>query len=359
MRIRVTPYRDHRHAGSSRLLAVALLLALVITPSLALLSQPATAQDEIIVGLITKTESNPFFVKMREGAQAAADAAGVKLMTASGQFDTDNASQVTAIENMITAGAKGILIVPADSKAIVPSIEKARKAGVLVIALDTPTQPQDATDALFATDNYKAGFLIGQYAKAALGDAAASAVIATLDTGPGISVGVLRHNGFLAGLSAGPGATPVPQADTSDYTPDSRVVWSQDSGGDQAQGQTAMENCLQQNPDITLVYSINEPAARGAYTAIKAAGRENDVTIVTVDGGCTGVQAVKDGEIAATSQQYPLKMAQLGVEAVVAYANGGEKPSGYTDTGVTLITDKPQTGVDSQDTTFGLDNCWG
>jgi fructose transport system substrate-binding protein len=173
MRIRVTPYRDHRHAGSSRLLAVALLLALVITPSLALLSQPATAQDEIIVGLITKTESNPFFVKMREGAQAAADAAGVKLMTASGQFDTDNASQVTAIENMITAGAKGILIVPADSKAIVPSIEKARKAGVLVIALDTPTQPQDATDALFATDNYKAGFLIGQYAKAALGDAAA------------------------------------------------------------------------------------------------------------------------------------------------------------------------------------------
>src|SRR5215207_7846415 len=173
---------------------------------------------EVTIGLITKTETNPFFVKMKEGAQAQAKKDNVKLLTASGKTDTDNASQVAAIENMTTQGAKVILDVPADSKAIVPSIQKARDAGVLVIALDTPTQPQDATDALFATDNYKAGFLIGQYAKAALGDAAASAVIATLDTGPGISVGVLRHNGFLAGLTVGPGATPVPQADTSDYT---------------------------------------------------------------------------------------------------------------------------------------------
>src|SRR6478609_9295570 len=181
MRIRVAPYRDHRHTGMSRLLAVALLLALVITPSLALLSQPVTAQDEIIVGLITKTESNPFFVKMREGAQAAADAAGVKLMTASGQFDTDNASQVTAIENMVTAGAKGILIVPADTKAIVPSIQKARDAGILVIALDTPLEPIEAADMTMATDNFQAGFLIGAYAKAKLGDAAKDAHIGFLD----------------------------------------------------------------------------------------------------------------------------------------------------------------------------------
>jgi fructose transport system substrate-binding protein len=359
MRTHVTSPRRRRNVGIVRLLALMLVMAALVAPSLALVSQPAAAQSQIIVGLITKTESNPFFVKMREGAQKAADAAGVKLMTASGNFDNDNASQVTAIENMVTAGAKGILIVPADSKAIVPSIKKARDAGVLVIALDTPTQPADAVDALFATDNFKAGFLDGQYAKTALGDKAASAVIATLDIAPGLSVGVLRHNGFLTGLQQGAGATPVAQTNTSEYLPDSRVVCSQDSGGDQAKGQTAMENCLQANPNINLVYSINEPAARGAYAALKAAGKEKDVLIVAVDGGCTGVQAVKNGEIAATSQQYPLKMAQLGVEAVVAWAKGGPKPSGYTDTGVTLITDKPQPGVDSKDTTFGLANCWG
>ena len=205
--------RHSRKVGGFRWIVVIAMFALAIMPIVNGASNKASAQDQIIVGLITKTESNPFFVKMREGAQAAADAAGVKLMTASGQFDTDNASQVTALENMTTAGAKGILIVPADSKAIVPSIQKARDAGVLVIALDTPTQPQDATDALFATDNFKAGLLIGQYARPSLGDAAASAIIATLDTGPGISVGVLRHNGFLTGLSAEPGATPAANTD--------------------------------------------------------------------------------------------------------------------------------------------------
>src|SRR6476661_7630465 len=130
---------------------------------------PAAAGGEIIIGLITKTETNPFFVKMREGAQKEADAKGVKLMTAAGKNDGDNASQVTAIENMVTAGVKGIMLVPSDTKAIIPTVQKARDKGVFVITLDTPLDPQDAADALFATDNFKAGVLIGQYAKAALG----------------------------------------------------------------------------------------------------------------------------------------------------------------------------------------------
>jgi len=345
-------------------IAVLLLLALVMPVSM--MSRSATAQDDgIIIGLITKTETNPFFVKMKEGAQAAADAAGAELMTASGQFDTDNASQVTAIENMITAGVDGILITPADPTAIVPTIEKAREAGVVVIALDTPTNPPEATDALFATDNFRAGVLIGQYARAAMGDAAASAKIAMMDLAPGISVGVLRHNGFLTGFAgedpalATPGATPEAASELSNYIENSQVVCAQDTQGDQAQGQTAMENCLQSNPDINHVYTINEPAAFGAYRALEAAGVAENVMIVSVDGGCTGVQGVVDGQIDATSQQYPLRMAELGVQAIVDYAQGGEKPTGYLDTGVTLITDNPVEGVPSEDSAFGLENCWG
>lgn len=345
----------HRNAAFRVMAVLALLIAAL--PFMAAVSQPAKAQDdEVIVGLITKTESNPFFVKMKEGAQKAADEAGVKLLTAAGQFDADNASQVAAIENMVTAGAKGILITPGDTKAIVPAIEKAREAGVLVIALDTPTEPMDATDALFATDNFKAGVLIGQFAKSVMGDTAP--VIATIDGSTGVSVSVLRHNGFLAGYAADDAAA-TPTADLTTFADDARVVCSQDAEGDQAKSQTAMENCLQANGEINVVYTINEPAARGAYTALKAAGREKDVLIVSVDGGCTGVEALKAGEIAATSQQYPLKMAQMGVEAVVNYAKTGEKPSGYTDTGVTLITDNPQDGIPSEDSTFGTENCWG
>ncbi|WP_217207295.1 sugar ABC transporter substrate-binding protein [Streptomyces sp. AC550_RSS872] len=302
-----------------------------------------SGSGSVKVGLITKTDTNPFFVKMKEGAEKAAKADGVQLMTAAGKFDGDNAGQVTAIENMVAAGVKGILITPSDSKAIVPAIEKAKAKGVLVIALDTPTEPESAVDALFATDNLKAGELIGQYAKAAMKGKAAK--IATLDLAPGVSVGVQRHNGFLKGFG-------VKEGDPS-------VVCSQDTGGDQAKGQTAMENCLQKEPGINVVYTINEPAALGAYTALKAKGREKDVLIVSVDGGCTGTQAVKDGKIAATSQQYPLKMAAEGVKAVVTYAKDGKKASGYTDTGVTLITDKAQDGVTSKDTAYGLENCWG
>ena len=315
----------------------------VLTLILACAVTPALSQTQPVIGLITKTETNPFFVKMREGAAETAKAKGARLMTAAGRFDGDNASQVTAIENMVAAGAKAILITPSETKAIVPAIRKARAAGVMVIALDAPTEPQEATDAFFATDNFKAGLLIGQYAKAAM--AGKPAKIATLDLAPGITVGKLRHDGFLRGFG-------VKEGDPS-------IVCSADTQGDQARGQTAMENCLQRAPDINVVYTINEPAAAGAHRALRAAGRDRSVVLVSVDGGCAGVRNVKAGVIAATSQQYPLKMASLGVEAAVEYAKSGKKASGTIDTGVTLITDKPMKGVDSKDTAFGMEGCWG
>jgi fructose transport system substrate-binding protein len=321
-------------------------------PTAAAAAPAAASGGQPIVGLITKTETNPFFVKMKEGATAKATELGMKLMSGAGAKDGDNEGQVTALENMVNAGAKGILITPSDTKAIVPSLDKARKAGVLVIALDTATDPQTATDALFATNNFKAGLLIGQWAKAAM--AGKTPKIATLDLQPGITVGAQRHNGFLTGFGLAKS-----DENTTDLATAKEVVCSQDTHGDQTEGQTAMENCLSKNPDINLVYTINEPAAFGAYTAIKNAGKEKDITVVSVDGGCHGVGGVVSGQIAATSQQYPLVMASKGVEAVSNFVKTGQKPSGYTDTGVTLITDKPQSGVDSKDSKYGVANCWG
>jgi len=312
----------------------------------------AQAADPVVIGLITKTETNPFFVKMKEGATEAANAKGAKLLSGAGKTDGDNAGQVTAMENMIAAGAKTILITPSDAKAIIPSIKKARDKGVMVIALDSPTDPLDATDALFATDNYKAGVLIGQYAKAALGDKPAK--IVTLDLFPGHPVGAQRHNGFLKGFGL-----PAPDSKSNELGKDAAVVCMADSFGDRAKGQTAMENCLQKAPDVNIVYTINEPAAAGAYNALKKAAKEKGVIIVSVDGGCEGVKNVGEGMIAATSQQYPLKMASMGVDAGVEYSKTGKKASGYTDTGVTLIAAKPVAGVQSKDVTTGTELCWG
>jgi len=326
-----------------------LILALLVT----LAAWPALAQGpQPILGLITKTETNPFFVKMREGAQAAAKAHGLRLMSGAGKNDGDNAGQVTAMENMIAAGARVILVTVNDSKAIVPAIRKARGKGVLVIALDSPTDPVDATDALFATDNYKAGTLIGQYARTALG--AKPPKIATLDLLPGHPVGAQRHNGFLKGFGL---AAPPASSNTLGRPPE--VVCMADSYGDQTRGQTGMENCLQKNPDINVVYTINEPTAAGAYKALKAAGKEKGVVLVSVDGGCQGVRDVGAGMIAATAQQYPVKMAELGVAAGAAFIKEGKRPSGYTDTGVALIAAKPASGVESKGVATGLELCFG
>ena len=327
--------------------------AAFVLSALALAAGSAFAQSQPVIGLITKTESNPFFVKMKEGADAEAKKLGAKLIAAAGKTDGDNAGQVTAMENMIAAGAKTILITPSDAKAIIPAIKKAQQQGVMVIALDSPTDPASAVDALFATDNYKAGVLIGQYAKVALGNK--KPVIATLDLFPGHPVGAQRHNGFLKGF----GLT-APDAKSNELGGKAAgVVCMADSFGDAAKGQTGMENCLQKNPNINLVYTINEPAAAGAYKALKAAGKEKDVVIVSVDGGCAGVKDVGAGVIAATSQQYPLRMAAMGVAAGVEYAKTGKKVSGYTDTGVTLIAAKAMPGVESKDVKTGMDLCWG
>ena len=313
-----------------------------------------------IVGLITKTDTNPFFVKMREGAQQAADAQGVELQSFAGRQDGDNESQVQAIETLISAGAAGFLITPNDSKAIVPTLDRARQAGLLVIALDTQTEPPDAADATFATDNYQAGLLIGQWARSKFAAEGKEARIAMLDLSPNRpTVDVQRDQGFLEGFGIDVG-DPTQIGDESDP----RIVGHETTDGAEEGGRTAMENLLQRDPSINLVYTINEPAAAGAYEAIRAAGRENDIEIVSVDGGCPGVENVEAGIIGATSQQYPLKMASLGVDALAAFANDGTEPQAtegkdFTDTGVTLITDEPQPGVESQDTAFGLENCWG
>ena len=342
------PHGRPRSSSRRRTFRVTLALLVLVGGTAAIVAAASATTGskaaKIKVGLITKDVTNPFFVKMKQGAQAQAKKLGAELKYAAGKSSSDNAGQITAIENMTTQGVKGILITVADGKAENGAIAKARKAGVLVIALDSPTTPKSATNALFATNNFNAGVLIGKYARAAT--KGKSVTIAMLDEHAGSSVGALRHNGFLKGFGIKGG---------------SKLIACVGNGeGQTATSQTAMENCLQKNPNINVVYTINEPSAAGAWNALKNAGKkQSGVTVVSVDGGCAGVRNVKAGIIDATSQQYPLKMAALGVSAVVKYAKTGVKPSGYTDTGVNLIAKKAVAGVKSKNVAYGLANCWG
>ncbi len=294
--------------------------ALLGATALALIAGSASAAD--LACLITKNNTNPFFVKMKEGAEAAAAAAGLDFQAYAGEKDGDAAPQITAIENCVAAGAKGILIT-ASNDSVGPALKEARAAGILVIALDTPLADTEAQDMTFATDNFEAGLRIGKWAAAKLGAEAANAKIAMLDINKdNISVDVARDTGFLVGFGI-----EVPDLAVMGSETDARVIGHESSDANPEGGLRAMETLLAKDPDINVVYTINEPAAEGAYQALKNAGKEGQAIIVSVDGGCPGIASVKSGVIGATSQQYPLLMASKGIEAIATYHDkNGPRP---------------------------------
>ena len=332
---------------------------LLISSAFAGFAFAGAAQAETTVCLITKTDTNPFFVKMKEGAEAKASELGMTLKSFAGKIDGDHETQVQAIETCILDGASGILITASDTPAIVPAVTQARDAGLLVIALDTPLTPIDAADATFATDNFLAGELIGQWAAGTVDDTTAAKIGMMNINVSQPTVGVLRNQGFLQGFGIDL-ADPAKWGDESDP----RIINNEVTNANEEGGRKSMENLLTMDDGVNVLYTINEPAAAGAHETLKDFGKVDDVVVVSVDGGCPGVQAVADGALGATSQQYPLMMAALGVEAVAKWAETGEKPDNtpgkdFFDTGVALVTDNPVDGVPSISSAEGLDLCWG
>jgi fructose transport system substrate-binding protein len=357
---------------TTRLIAISAAMALTAG---AFAGSAVLAQDEemeldgtgVDIEYIVKENINPFWVWQINAATAEAERLGASLRACWGVQDPDPEGQTECIENAISRGANTIIIAPANA-GVTPAVDQARDAGLMTIAIDTKTEPQEAVDMTFATDNFQAGLLIGEWAKAKLGDAAADAKIALINIDPSQPiVGVQRNQGFMQGF----GIEDLGDINVWGDETDPRIVGQDVGQGNQEGGLAAMELLLQANPDINVLYTINEPTAAGAMQALEAAGRSaDDVLVVSVDGGCAGVTDVESGIIDATSMQFPSRMAELSVQWAVRNAMTGELPqpedspyyvegNDIYNTGVELITNDPQEGVPSQDTTWGLEQCWG
>jgi len=329
-------------------------------------SAPAASGKKVGVTLILKTLSNPYFVSMSKDAKTAASKDNVNLTVAAGKQDGDTQTQISAIDDAISRQDKGILITT-NGDAVNAELTKAKKAGIFVIALDTAPNPPSIADITYATDNEAAGKLIGQYGAKALNGK--PAVIAMLDlfNNQVVSVDIQRDHGFLEGMGIDPGSKTQngKEAASGKYSGGTyTVACHQPTQGAIDGGRTAMENCLQKNSKINVVYAINEPAAEGAYNALKAQGKEKGVTVLAIDGSCAGLKFLGTGEFAADAVQYPGKMAGLGVDAVMKVGAGGKAPSlpsgkDYLDTGTKLVTAKPLPGIDSQTVAQGKKACWG
>jgi fructose transport system substrate-binding protein len=349
---------------AKRAVAAALLAIL-----LALVSSCGGNGDKTGVSLILKTQTNPYFVAMKSSAQAQATKSDAHLSVATGNADGDTQTQISAIDTAIARGDKGIVIT-SNGPAVNAALRRAKEYGLFVIALDTPLDPVQTANVTYATNNFEAGKLIGEYTAVRL--AGKKAVVAMLDLYDDqvVSVDIDRDHGFLEGMGIAPGSKTLNAKEkrSGRYTGGKggsyEIACHQATQGAVDGGRKAMEQCLSRNPDINVVYTINEPAGEGAYAALKADNREDKTFIVSIDGSCQGMADIEKGIFAADATQYPGKMAQLGVTAIADIGAGGQAPSlppgeDFLDTGTKLVTAEPLEGIKSQTVAEGKKACWG
>ena len=265
------------------------------------------------IGLAVSTQNNPFFVTLVEGAQAAADAAGVELVVT--DAGDDAAKQTNDVDDLISKNVSVLIVNPVDSDAIAPAIEDAIAAGIKVIAVDRAVNGVDV-DCQIASDNVAGAEMATEYLKSIIGD---GAKVAELQGTTGASATIDRGTGFH---------------NIADGSLD--VVASQTASFDRAEGLTVMENIIQSNGDPKGVFAHNDEMALGAIEAIEASGK--DIKIVGFDATDDGVAAVKDGKMAATVAQQPDKMGSTAVETAVKLMNG-ETVEKSIPVEVTLVTE--------------------
>lgn len=284
----------------SLLMVIAMLLSAC---GAAATEQPSAQGTEKTIGLVLSTLNNPFFVTLRDGAQAAADAAGVKLIVVDAQ--DDSAKMTAGIEDLITKKVDALLINPTDSDAVVPAIQKANAAKIPVFTVDRGANGGDVV-AHVASDNVAGGKMAAEFLCNAIG-------------GKGNVVELQGIAGTSAARDRGQGFNDYMAANCKD----AKIVAQQTANFNRDEGLSVFENILQAQPEIAGVFAHNDEMILGAIQAAEAANRTG-IVFVGFDAVDDAVQAVKDGKLAATVAQQPAEIGKLGVEAALQYLNGGQ-----------------------------------
>jgi ABC-type sugar transport system substrate-binding protein len=279
---------------------------------------PVMAQDNVKIGFITKFPV-PFFATMENAARAYAEAnPGVEIIYGQGTSATDIEGQIAQIESMVTQGVQGIALTPVDPT-VAPALDKAISQGVKVVLMDNNIPDWKGLTSLATTDNYAAGVIAGQYLKSVLknGD-----TLGILEGVPGVPALDDRVNGMLEGLKG----------------VEVNIVGRGGTNCTEELGINVAQDLLTANPDLKAIYAACGPPAAGAAQAIKNAGIASDaIVLVGFDFCCGEAEALTAGIEDATVAQFPAKMAELGVDALVKAIRGDEVPS-LIDSGAALVT---------------------
>lgn len=283
----------------------------------ATIATPAMSQD-VKLGFITKFPV-PFFASMENAAKEYAAAnPGVEIIYAQGASATDIEGQIAIIESMVTQGVQGIAITPVDPT-VAPALDKAIADGVKVVLMDNSIPDWNNGTALATTDNFNAGKIAGAYLKSVL---KAGDTLGILEGVPGVPALDDRVNGMLEGLDG----------------LEVNIVGRGATNCTEELGISVAEDLLTANPDLKAIYAACGPPAAGAARAIENAGIANDaIVLVGFDFCCGEEEALKSGVEDASVAQFPTKMAELGVDALVRAIRGEDVPT-LIDSGAALVT---------------------
>ncbi|MCG9081900.1 ribose ABC transporter substrate-binding protein RbsB [Laribacter hongkongensis] len=252
------------------------------------------------IGLAVSTQSNPFFVTLKKGAEEEAQKQGLTLITVDAQDDP--AKQIASIEDLIQKKVKVILVNPTDSDAVVGAVKAANAAGIPVVTLDRSVNGGEVASHV-ASDNVAGGKMAAEYLLGKIGN---QGDVVELEGIPGASAARERGQGFH---------------DVIDQAKDVKVVGRQPADFDRAKGLSVMENILQANKNVKGVFAHNDEMALGAVQALEAAGMK-DVTVVGFDATDDAVNAVKAGKMSATVAQKPELIGKTAVDAAKKIIDG-------------------------------------
>jgi len=296
---------------------LALLIAASFGSALAFTTAAVHAQDEKpTFALVQINQQALFFNQMNEGAQMAADEAGVELVIYNA--NNDSAAQNSAIETYVTEGVDGLVVVAIDVNGIMPAVEQADAAGIPVAAVDAILPEEGPHKAQVGVDNAQAGADMAAY----VNDFAASG-------GSDMKLGVVgalnsfiqnvRKDGFVDALDG------------------VEVVATVDGQNVQDIALAAAENLMTANPDMNAIYATGEPALLGAIAAVESQGRQDDVTVFGWDLTEQAIDGIDAGYVEAVVQQSPAGMGAAAVEALVSLT-GGADVTRQVDVPITIVT---------------------
>ena len=261
-----------------------------------------------------KGTDSPYWLVVKAGAEAAAEEFGANIVWQGPQKETDIAKQVSVIENYIIQNVDAIVMAATDAHALVPPLKRAKDNNIPVITIDSGVADESIATAHVATDNVSAAEKAADILATLIGEEGEVGVIPFV---AGAATSMAREDGFKQGLKKYPGM---------------ELVATQYSQADIATAMQVTENMLTANPNIKGIFAANLPGGVGAGRALKSRGLEDDVVLVSFDGGDTLINQLKEGSVDALVVQRPYQMGYLGVQYAIKAINGEDVP-GFLDTG--------------------------